>query len=106
MKWYKLSDIATFTYGYTDKAQDFGDARYIRITDILDNGCLSEKDAKYITLNEESKNYLVKKGDLLMARTGATFGKTLYVPNDNPAVYASFLIKISLDNDLILNRYY
>lgn len=41
-----------------------------------------------------------------MARTGATFGKTLYVPNDEPAVYASFLIKISLDNDVILNRYY
>ena len=41
-----------------------------------------------------------------MARTGATFGKTLYVPDNNPAVYASFLIKITLDNNKILNRFY
>ncbi len=48
----------------------------------------------------------MKKGDLLLARTGATYGKTLYVPNDESAVYASFLIKIDLDNSLVLNRYY
>ena len=102
----KLGDIATFTYGYTDKAKDQGDTRFIRITDILDTGVLNPVDAKYITLSDESRKYLLKTGDLLMARTGATYGKTLYVPDDLPAVYASFLIKINLDNDVILNRYY
>ena len=52
------------------------------------------------------KKYLLKQGDLLMARTGATFGKTLYVPDNSPAVYASFLIKIELDNSVLLNRFY
>ena len=28
------------------------------------------------------------------------------MPTDDPAVYASFLIKIDLDNSIILNRYY
>ena len=102
----KLGDIATFTYGFTDTAKTEGDARFIRITDILDNGSLNPTDAKYITLSEESKKYLLKKGDLLMARTGATYGKTLYVPDDSPAVYASFLIKINLDNSKVLNRFY
>ena len=102
----RLGDIAKFTYGYTDKAKDYGDTRFIRITDILDNGYLNPNDAKYINLNEESKKYLLSKGDLLLARTGATYGKTLYVPNDEKAVYASFLIKIELDNTKILNRYY
>lgn len=106
IKYVKLGDIAKFTYGYTDKAKDYGDARFIRITDILDNGYLNPNDAKYINLNEESKKYLLSKGDLLLARTGATYGKTLYVPNDEKAVYASFLIKIELDNTKILNRYY
>lgn len=41
-----------------------------------------------------------------MARTGATYGKTLSVPDDSPAVYASFLIKIVLDNSKMLNRFY
>ena len=101
-----VGDLATFTYGYTDTAKSEGDTRFIRITDILDNGTLNPEDAKYITLTDESRKYLLKKGDLLLARTGATYGKTLYVPDDSPAVYASFLIKINLDNNRILNRFY
>ena len=101
-----LKDIAKFSYGYTDKAQEHGDTRFLRITDIAEDGTLKPDGAKYINLNEESEKYLVKKGDLLLARTGATYGKTLYVPDDSPAVYASFLIKIELDNSRILNRYY
>ena len=102
----KLGEIAKFVYGYTDTAKNAGDVRFIRITDILDNGTLNPRDAKYVDLTEESRKYLLKAGDLLLARTGATYGKTLYVPDDSPAVYASFLIKIELDNSLILNRYY
>lgn len=102
----QLSNFAKFVYGFTDKAQITGDARFLRITDIDDNGCLKEKDAKYITLNRESRKYMVHQGDLLMARTGATYGKTLFVPDDTPSVYASFLIKICLDNSIMLNRFY
>lgn len=101
-----LSELAKFTYGYTDTAKEEGDTRFIRITDITDDGCLNPENAKYITLSDESRKYLLCKGDLLMARTGATYGKTLYYPNDEQAVYASFLIKISLDNTKISNRYY
>ena len=101
-----LGSFAKFTYGYTDKAQADGDARFIRITDIDENGCLNVQDAKYIHLSEESRAYLLKRGDLLVARTGATYGKTLYIPNDAPAVYASFLIKITLDENVMTNRFY
>ena len=101
-----LKDIAKFSYGYTDKAQEHGDTRFLRITDIAEDGTMKPEGAKYILLNDESKKYLVKKGDLLLARTGATYGKTLYVPDNSPAVYASFLIKIELDNSKISNRYY
>ena len=102
----QLKKFAKFIYGFTDKAKSQGDARFLRITDIDDNGCLKKEDAKYITLSDESRKYAVCKGDLLMARTGATYGKTLYVPDDTPAVYASFLIKICLDNSIMLNRFY
>ena len=40
-----------------------------------------------------------------MARTGATFGKTLYIDSDEPNVYASFLIKI-IPNEYLDRRYY
>ena len=101
-----MGEIAKFTYGFTDKAKDSGNARFIRITDINDDGLLNPDGAKYVDLSAENDKYKVKKGDLLMARTGATYGKTLFVSNDAPAIYASFLIKIELNNSLILNRFY
>ncbi|WP_312832978.1 restriction endonuclease subunit S [Sedimentibacter saalensis] len=102
----KLDDIAKFTYGYTDKAKEHGNVRFIRITDINSDGYLKNEDTKYLELNDENKKFLVKTGDLLMARTGATYGKTLYVIDEKPAIYASFLIKIELNNDVMLNRFY
>ena len=101
-----MSEVASFTYGYTDKAKEKGTARFIRITDINDNGHLKTDDIKYVDITQENRKYLLKEGDLLMARTGATYGKTLYVPNDDPAIYASFLIKISPKEELLMNRYY
>lgn len=102
----KVGDIATFTYGYTEKAKYTGSARFIRITDITENGCLNPYDAKFVDLTKENERYLLKEGDILMARTGATYGKTLYIPNNEPAIYASFLIKISLNNSKVINRFY
>ena len=101
-----MSEIASFTYGYTDKALKDGDTRFIRITDIMANGCLTSEEKMYINLSQASCKYLLKKGDLLMARTGATFGKTLYFNEDYNAVYASFLIKIQLNKNIISNKYY
>ena len=101
----KLGDIAKFTYGYTDSANDFGDFRYIRITDITEDGYLA-KTEKFVNKTDESKKYLLKNGDLLVARTGASYGKTLFFKDTKPSVYASYLIKLSLDNNIILNRYY
>ena len=106
VEWRPLGEIGDFTYGYTAKAQNQGDVRFIRITDIGNNGCLNKDDVKYITLSDESKKYLLKVGDLLVARTGATFGKTLIITSSGKYVYASFLIKITLDSNLIGNKFY
>lgn len=105
VEWKTLGEVAEFNYGYTDKAQDIGDVRFIRITDIDDNGYLKSGDKKYISLTNNSHKYLVNYGDLLMARTGATYGKTLYINTEEPSVYASFLIKITPKGSLD-SRYY
>ena len=105
VEWKTLGEVAKFNYGYTDKAKDIGDVRFIRITDIDENGYLKSNDKKYIALSEESRNYLVKYGDLLMARTGATYGKTLFIDTDEASAYASFLIKIT-PSEKLNSRYY
>ena len=103
----KMSDIASFRYGYTDKAKEKGDCRYIRITDISSDGKLLERDEKYIDLVDENRDYLLKIGDILMARTGATFGKTMLYNSHNQAIFASFLIAITFDKrHRVLPEYY
>ena len=102
----RLGDISSFKYGYTDTAKETGNARFIRITDINENGKLKQYDEKYIDVNENNKEYLLEKDDILMARTGATYGKTLKFSEDYSAIYASFLIKILLEKELILPSYY
>lgn len=105
VEWKTLGEVADFNYGYTDKAQDSGEIRFIRITDIDENGYLKSIDKKFISLTKESQKYLVNYGDLLMARTGATYGKTLFINTDEPSVYASFLIKIT-PKEVLNPRYY
>ena len=102
----RIGDIATFRYGYTASAATSGDARYIRITDITEDGTLNPFDARYTCVSTENSEYLLKRGDLVMARTGATYGKTLFYDSDAPAIYASFLIKIQVDEAQILPRFY
>ena len=84
-----MGDVGEFIYGYAAKAQDSGDARFIRITDINTNGKLIPTDAKFVDISEENERFILKN-DLLMARTGATFGKTMIFEEDYPAIFAGF----------------
>ena len=101
-----LGTVANFSYGYTETALNHGDIRFIRITDIDERGNLKEANARYINISDGIDKYTVKKGDLLVARTGGTFGKTLYYNSDILSVYASFLIKIDVDNRFLLPEFY
>jgi type I restriction enzyme M protein len=103
----ELGEICKPQYGFTTTGKDHGDARLIRITDIGSDGRLIPNDAKYLILDSESKAYLLKKGDILVARTGATFGKTMLFKADYPSVFASFLIRLNfIKPDSILPEYY
>lgn len=102
----ELDNVATLEYGFTESALEDGDARFIRITDISESGQLRIDSQKYIKLTEESEQYLLKKEDILVARTGATFGKTLLFDSEEKAVFASFLIRINLDRAKVLPKYY
>ncbi|HAW7948859.1 restriction endonuclease subunit S [Escherichia coli] len=106
VEWKTLGEIGDFTYGYAAKAMDSGDARFVRITDINKDGKLSKENLMYVELNEENEKYTLDKNDLLMARTGATFGKTMIFEEDYPAVYAGFLIKLNLNKTIINAKYY
>ena len=93
-----FSEIADgFDYGINAAAVEFnGKHKYIRITDIDDtshkfigNPCVSPS-------GEIEEKYKVQIGDILLARTGASVGKSyLYDVCDGELYFAGFLIKSS-----------
>lgn len=86
---------APLTYGMNAAATKFdGENRYIRITDIDDETHALLPNDIVSPSGELDDKYLVKKGDILLARTGASTGKSfLYHPKDGKLFYAGFLIK-------------
>ena len=100
-EWEKTTfgNIATgFDYGMNAAAKAYdGENKYIRITDIDESS--STYDDKDIVSPDGtlSDNYLVKERDILLARTGASTGKTyLYRKSDGKLYYAGFLIRANV----------
>ena len=106
VEWKALGEVAKFTYGYSAKAEESGKARFVRITDINGDGKLLEKDKMFVEVSKENEKYILKKDDILMARTGATFGKTMIFEEDYLAIYAGFLIKICFNENVMIPKYY
>lgn len=93
-------------YGANEPAEsdDTTYPRYIRITDITANGELRPETFKSLEPSK-AKDYLLDKGDVLFARSGATVGKTFLFNADIKACYAGYLIKVSCDKRRMLPEY-
>lgn len=95
------------TYGATERGHEYseGYVRYIRVTDINDDGTLSSDDPKWVPKSVFEKN-AVDEDDFLFARSGNTVGKTLlYRKNMGDAAYAGYLIKVVLNANILLPEF-
>mgnify|MGYP002623798945 CR=1 FL=1 len=100
-EWVNLDTItAQIHYGYTASAENCGNAKLLRITDIQNNRVLWE-NVPFCSISDDNLiKYKLQNRDILIARTGGTIGKT-YIVNDlsEIAVFASYLIRaIPLNN--------
>lgn len=79
--------------------------RYIRITDIDENGLISTDELGATVANLEEK-YILNENDIVIARSGATVGKA-YIHRHLPytCVYAGYLIRFVVNSDKILPDY-
>ena len=96
--WVRLSEICSnIHYGYTASASSKGTHKLLRITDIQNNK-VSWNDVPFCSLSEkEAENYTLKKGNIVIARTGGTIGKSFLINNiQEQSVFASYLIRIVL----------
>lgn len=100
------------SYGLNAAAMKFdGTNKYLRITDIDDEsrafrqGDLTSPKKDLST----SENYVLKSGDIVFARTGASVGKTyLYKEEDGHVFFAGFLIraktKVNVDEGFVFQN--
>ena len=74
--------LGSLTYGANEIATDSNleHPRFIRITDFSENEELRDETFKSLPLAIAQK-YLLKEGDILLARSGATVGKTFHFKN-------------------------
>ncbi|HUV83350.1 MAG TPA: restriction endonuclease subunit S [archaeon] len=105
----KLKMVLTekLKYGANESAEldDENLPRYIRITDFDDMGKLRTETFKSLPY-DIAKEYLLKNGDVLFARSGATVGKTFQFKNyDGEACFAGYLIKATVDEEIIISDY-
>lgn len=79
------------------------DTRYIRITDINEDGTLNNA---FVSPEFVEEKYLLKENDFLIARSGNTVGKTfLYKEKYGRAIYAGYLVNYHLDFSKVLPEY-
>jgi len=94
-----LSDVShNVMYGMNAAATKYdGVTKYIRITDIDEESHKFRSDAITSPDEEAADQFILHKGDIVFARTGASVGKSyLYNEADGNLAFAGFLIRFSI----------
>ncbi|MBU0710985.1 restriction endonuclease subunit S [bacterium] len=125
--WCRFGNIITLRHGHQFRNYDFvkDGIPVIKITQCKTDGTLDLSNCDYIdrSRNDEFKEYLIQKDDLLMALTGGTLGKITRVKIDYGIVvqnyrvgnffpleryllkdYAEIILKSGLFQDLVVNQ--
>lgn len=97
------------TYGINESAVEYNPKlyRYLRITDIKDDGTIDESKKVSVNINkDEESKYLLHKNDIVFARTGASAGRSyFYTGKEDSMIFAGFLIKFPLDESKVIPEY-
>lgn len=79
--------------------------KYLRITDISEDGLYLNDKMVSVDLEPTDVNYL-DDGDIVLARTGASVGKSYrYRKEDGELVFAGFLIRVNPDESRLVSCY-
>lgn len=94
-------------YGIPASAVPFDESlyTYLRITDITDDGRLNKSGLVSVD-DAKAQQYILQPNDIVFARTGGSTGRNyFYDGSDGELVYAGFLIKFSIDPQMVNPRY-
>ena len=94
-------------YGMNCASLPDGNTSIVGMKDIQDGRVLSHKLAKTNVSEDELKSYSLRRGDLLINRTNSLdqVGKVGLVEADRDDVFASYLVRLNVNTDLIEPEY-
>ena len=95
--WCKLEDIVSeLKYGTSEKSSSVGKIAVLRMGNITNVGTIDYSNLVYSSNDEDIKQYSLEKDDLLFNRTNSCewVGKTAIYKEEQPAIYAGYLICI------------
>ncbi|MDE3268444.1 MAG: restriction endonuclease subunit S [Chloroflexota bacterium] len=97
-----IDDVAVTTqYGLSMRGQPSGAYPILRMN-CQEDGKVHYRDIQFVELDSESyERFQVKPGDLLFNRTNSIelVGRMAIVEDDRPAVFASYLVRLVVDNN-------
>ncbi len=106
-KKYTLGQVSIdVSYGYTASANSIPiGPKFLRITDIIPY-FINWNNVPYCTINNNLiSKYKLKRGDVVIARTGATTGYNAVIDADINSVFASFLIRFRLNQNIVFSKF-
>ena len=80
-EWARLGNVAELIGGYAFKSESLkgcSGTRVIRISDISENGFVNKNIVRYCGVGV-SDSFRIQDGDILIAMTGGTVGKSMYI---------------------------
>ena len=79
-EWCRLGSVSSLIGGFAFKSHEYAQtgSRVIRISDISEEGFVNKNIVRY-PFNEKLGQYIIKQYDILMAMTGGTVGKSIFV---------------------------
>ena len=96
-EWRKLEEIVCeLKYGTSEKSLSEGKIAVLRMGNITNIGTIDYSNLAYSSNDEDIEQYSLKKDDLLFNRTNSSewVGKTAIYKEEQPAIYAGYLIRI------------
>ena len=100
-EWFEgsLADVcASIDYGFTASAEDAPiGPKFLRITDIV-AGYVDWKSVPHVSADRATtQKYRLHEADIVLARTGASTGESLYIQEPPEAVFASYLVRLKVN---------
>lgn len=102
-----LDKVTGFQYGYTTTAtKEHNGTKFLRITDINEDGRVSWDKVPSCDIDQSHfEKYKLVDGDVLVARIGATTGKSCIIKDSPKAVFGSYLIRMKPNRDMCESDY-